>query len=119
MMNEENYITIYWEAQSMGVSALALYLTIVSGYLIASFMAGAKLTTVQASFVSSLFVVFASFTCWGVFEYWSNAFLAAQAVKEQFIFNRLDVNPAMFAVPMMMLGIVGCLKFSWDIRQSR
>ena len=35
-MTEQDYITIYWEAQSMGVSALALYITIVSGYLISS-----------------------------------------------------------------------------------
>ncbi len=116
-MNEQDYITIYWEAQSMGVSALALYITIVSGYLIASFVAGARLTSLQASFVASLFVVFASFTCWGVFEYWSNAFQAAQALRDQFVFNRLGVNPAIIALPMMVLGIIGCLKFSLDIRR--
>ena len=100
----------------MGVNALMLYLTIVSGYLVASFVAGSRLTKLQSGFISSLFVVFTGFSCWGVFEYWSSAFQAAQAVKEQFVFNRLGVNPATFALPMMLLGIAGCLKFNSDIR---
>ena len=117
-MSEQDYITIYWEGQSMGVGALTLYLTIVSGYLIVSFTASTRLTTAQSIFVATLFIVFSSFSCWGVFEYWSSAFQAAQAVKEHFVFNRLGVNPATFAVPMMILGIIGSLNFAWNIRRT-
>ena len=117
-MTEQDFITIYWEGQSMGVNALALYITIVSGYLISSYVSAAHLSSLQAGFVSSLFVVFAGFTCWGVFEYWSSAFAAAQAIKEQFVFNRLGANPATIALPMMVLGILGSLKFNWDIRHA-
>ena len=118
-MTEQDYMAIYWDGQSMGVSALALYMTIVSGYLISSYVAGERLSSLQAGFVSSLFVVFAGFTCWGVAEYWTSAFQAAQAVKHQFVFNRMGVNPATIATPMMVLGILGSLKFSWDIRHPR
>jgi hypothetical protein len=33
-MTAQDYITIYWEAQSAGLSAVTLYISILSGYLI-------------------------------------------------------------------------------------
>jgi hypothetical protein len=118
-MSAQDYITIYWEAQSAGISAVALYISILSGYLLAFYVAGAKFSTLQAIFITTLFVVFSAVPVWAAYEYWSAAMEAARAMENEFLFTRLDINPAMFLVPLMVAGIVGCLNFAWDTRGSK
>ena len=59
-MTAQDYISIYWEAQSAGISAVTLYISILSAYLIVFYVAGAKLNARQANFVTVLFVVFSA-----------------------------------------------------------
>jgi len=106
----------------MGVNALLLYLTVISGYLVAAFVVGAKLTRGQARFVSALFVVFATYALWGVGQYWSTGDMARVVLEsgqmgEHVRLNYFDLNPAVIAVPMGIAGILGALKFMWDVRQ--
>ncbi len=118
-MTEQDYITIYWEAQSAGISAVALYISVLSGYLIVFYVAGAKLSTRQAIFITMLFVVFSAIPVWGAYEYWSSAMEAARAMEIKFLFNRVDINPAVFLVPLMVACIVGCLNFAWETRKPK
>jgi len=53
-MTAQDYITIYWEAQHAGISSVTLYISILSGYLIVFYIAGAKLSTMQSIFITSL-----------------------------------------------------------------
>jgi hypothetical protein len=118
-MIAQDYITIYWEAQSAGISAVALYISILSGYLIVFYVAGAKLNMMQSIFITALFVVFSVIPIWAVYEYLSAAMEASSAMKEKFLFNRVDINPAVILVPLMVAGLVGCLNFAWDTRKPK
>jgi len=118
-MIAQDYITIYWEAQSAGLSAVTLYISVLSGYLIVFYVAGAKLSTRQSIFITMLFVVFSAIPVWGVCEYWSAAMEAASAMEKKFLFTRVDINPAVFLVPLMLAGIVGCLNFAWETRKPK
>jgi hypothetical protein len=115
---------MFWSAQEMGVNALMLYLTVISGYLVVAFVVGARLTRPQAQFVSALFVVFACYALWGVGQYWwsgdmARAVLEAGPMGEHIELNALGMNPAKIAVPMGFVGIAGALKFMWDVRSER
>jgi hypothetical protein len=118
-MTVENYLTIYWEAQSAGISAIALYISVLSGYLIVFYFAGEKLSTRQSIFLTMLFVVFSAIPVWGAFEYLSAAMKAARAIEKEFLLiGLLDINPAVFLAPLMVAGIVGCLNFAWETRKQ-
>ena len=59
-MTALDYITIFWEAQHAGISSVTLYISILSGYLIVFYIAGAKLNTMQSIFITMLYVVFSA-----------------------------------------------------------
>ena len=118
-MTAQDYITIFWEAQHAGISSVTLYISILSGYLIVFYIAGAKLSTMQSIFITMLFVVFSAIPTWAVYEYFSAAMEAASAMEKNFLFHRININPAMLLVPLMVAGIVGCLNFAWDTRKPK
>ena len=118
-MTAQDYITIYWEAQHAGISSVTLYISILSGYLIVFYIAGAKLSTMQSIFITMLFVVFSVVPTWAVYEYFSAAMEAASAMEKKFLFIRMDINPAVFLVPLMVAGIIGCLNFAWETRKPK
>jgi hypothetical protein len=118
-MTAQDYISIYWEAQSAGISAVTLYISILSGYLIVFYVAGAKLSARQSIFITMLFVVFSAVPTWAVYEYFSAAMEAAGAMEKKILLNRIDINPAVVLVPLMVAGIVGCLNFAWDARAPK
>lgn len=122
-METADYISMFWSAQEMGVQALMLYVTVTSGYLIVAYLVGAQLTRSQVLFVSALFVVFALYSLWGVTQYWTSGYLTDLAFKEhiphEYIeLNRVGLNPALISLPMGILGILGSVKFMWDLRKK-
>ena len=107
----------------MGVQALLLYLTVTSGYLIVAYSVGAQLTKSQCLFVSTLFVVFAYYSLWGVTQYWTTGDLTRIAFEaydpiNYIELNSVGLNPAVISLPMGVFGIVGSLKFMWDVRKK-
>jgi hypothetical protein len=72
----------------------------------------------QSIFITMLFVVFSAIPDWAVYEYLSAAMEAASAMEKKFLLVVIDINPAVFLVPLMVAGIVGCLNFAWDTRKS-
>jgi hypothetical protein len=118
-MTTQDYLTIYWEAQSAGISAVTLYISILSGYLIVFYVAGAKLSARQSIFITILFVVFSAIPVWAAYEYLSAAMEAARAIEKNILLNRIDINPAVFLIPLMVAGIVGCLNFAWEARKPK
>lgn len=107
----------------MGLQSLLLYLTVTSGYLIVTYVAGSKLTRSQTLFISALFLVFAVYALWGVTQYWYSgervlSALEASGALEQIRLNYVGVEPQLIAFPMGVLGIIGSLKFMWDVRRA-
>ena len=104
----------------LAVSAIALYVTICSGFLATAYLVGSKITRSQAFIISGLFVFVASLMTYGVFGWFWRAFLYNQLLFE------IDPNylPTSGGTPMagwilsaiMVMGIFACLKFMWDVR---
>ena len=81
---------------------------------------GSRLIRSQVLIISGAFIVFTGFGTWGVIQYYSNGHDAWLALDNQKYFpGSLDLNPAHIAAPMLALGIVGALKFMWDIRHPK
>ena len=118
-MTALEYVTIYWEAQHAGISAVTVYISILSGYLIVFYIAGEKLSTMQSFFITMLFIVFSAVPTWAVYEYFSAAMKAASALDNNILLPRININPAIVLVPLMVAGIAGCLNFAWDTRKPK
>ncbi len=102
---------------NLSLAFLTLYLSVVSGYLVVSYLVGAKLTKFQSSFVTILFVVFSlhfTLSSYGAFEgahLVHRQYFPADSLGPSPIMNR---GLAMFQVA----GVLGCLKFMWDVRKG-
>jgi hypothetical protein len=123
-MSESDYAQMFWSAQEMGVNALMLYLTVISGYLVVAYLVGKELSRAQSRFISTIFVVFATYALWGVVQYWWTGdqlriLLEAGEFGTVADLNFLGLNPALIAGPMGVVGVFGALRFMWDVRRSQ
>ncbi len=103
---------------NLSLAFMTLYLSVVTGYLIVAYLAGSKLTKLQASFVTLLFVVFSvhfTLSSLGGFEgaYATHVeYFPDQIIGPSPVMNR---GLAIFQI----FGIFGCLKFMWDVRKKK
>ena len=95
-----------------GMTAMALYFTVVSGYLIGAYMVGAQLSRSQVWIVTSLFVVFAFSLVFGTFSF----FAAASSTGERSL-GSIEYWLAPILGLAEIAGIVASLKFMFDIRR--
>ena len=119
-MSEAEILENYWASQEVGLAALALSVTVFSGYLLACYLVGAKLTKSQAGFISTAFTVTSMVFLWGVTVYFSEGYSAGQLLKESHpSIVMLNANPAWIFVSTGLAAIIGALKFMWDIRHPK
>jgi len=103
---------------------VALYLTIISGYLLVAYLAGTQLTRVQVIIVSVLFVVGAGLQCWGIFLY--------QLANEEYVAAKAIISPlteyqkviatsggGIIIGSVMAFGIFASLYFMWSVRHTK
>jgi hypothetical protein len=119
-VNEAEILEAMMGSQSLATEAMVLYLSIVSGYLIAAFMAGERLTGYQVFVVSVFFTVFASFATWGSISYffWASMFLEQSSVLDGGMTESL-VKPFQLIGFMEVLGIFASLYFMRAIRHPK
>lgn len=122
-MSQSDYVEMFWGSQEMGVNSMMVYLTVISGYLVVAYLAGSELTRTQNIFISTIFVVFASFATWGLVSYFwvgeqLRRILEAGGIDPTVVLNPVGVNPAVIAAQMMVAGIFGALRFMWDVRRN-
>lgn len=96
-----------------GMTAMALYFTVVSGYLIGAYVVGAELSKSQVWIVTSLFVVFAVSLVFGTFSFFS----AASAFGESST-DSVEYWLAPVIAVAEIAGIFASLKFMLDIRRK-
>jgi hypothetical protein len=65
-MTEAELVEAVNSSWSLVIDAMGSYMTIVSAYLIAAYLAGEKLTTSQAGIISALFVTMTSLCSVGI-----------------------------------------------------
>jgi len=106
------------DAMNLSLAFMTLYLSVVTGYLIAAYLVGSRLTIFQAAFITLLFVVFSvHFTLSGF-----GAFEAAYAAHLKFS-SDAPVGPSPIMnrglAAFQLAGVIGCLKFMWDVRNPK
>ena len=102
------------------LSTFALYLTLVSGFLIVAYLVGDKLTEWQAAIVTSGFVLSTSLFTLAAYGYGSRAILLIGETSEQYRSGITMSYPALWAyIFIFILGILACLKFMWDVRHPK
>jgi len=104
-----------------GVEVFGLYLTVLASYLVAAYLAGRQLTTLQATTVSVLFVFGASLSAYTNFAYLARTIPFADSLELIHPDRIYGAQPlAQRAVFILeMLGIIACLRFMWDIRHPK
>lgn len=105
------------------ISLLALLITIISGYLVVAYIAGAKMTRAQVTLVNVLYVLMSAFLIWAcremalraaVFEDTAYA-MATGPVSE--LYARGDVAVAIISA--FSLALLASFKFMWDVRHPK
>ena len=102
-------------------SALNLYLTVTMAYLVAAYLAGAKLTRVQVTIISVLFVGAAMMSLIGVVGNGSRAMEYVAILKQMHPERPYSGSPIFPYAGAILLGagVIASLKFMWDIRHPK
>lgn len=103
-----------------GMTALALYFTVVSSFLIVAYLAGSDLTKYQAIIISGLFVIFAGLFTYGTIGYFERALYFTTRMPA-YTDSTFRMNPAMPPIigTVQCIGIITSLIFLWQVRRSK
>ncbi len=120
-MTEYELIDAIASFNTSAVTALGVYLTLTSGYLVVAYLVGEKLTRSQVLIVSCLYLASASFFVFAI-TVWlqrSSEFVAElEALNPTRDFSNNLLIPIVVG-GISALGIAACLKFMWDVRHPR
>jgi hypothetical protein len=97
------------------ISAMALNITVMSAYLLVAYLVGKDLTRSQTLIATGLYVAFSGSGVLGIFSYYYEAFRLSQTYGN----GSFPVWWAYLIGGLYFAGILGCLKFMWDIRHSK
>ena len=93
-----------------GMTALALYFTVISGYLVVAFLVGTDLSRFQTIFISFLFVVFSVILSFGTYSFFAGAYEYGRGAGPISFW----VAPTLAAAEI--LGVIGALYFMYETR---
>lgn len=120
-MNETEIMEVLQAAYSNQVATFAVFLTMISGYLVLAYMIGNKLDRTQIVIVNSLFLIFATLNVMTSFSFVN--------VADIYLVELIAVNPERerlyapefkwIVAGVHVLVIGACLKFMYDIRKKK
>ena len=115
-MSEFAFVEAFSALMSASLSAMGLYFTAVTGYLIAAYLIGERLTRSQLMIISTLFVIFALIMIFSGFS------MAERAIELEVAFegerDALDYAGYVLLISGI-LGILASLKFMADVRNPK
>ena len=103
------------------LSTMALFVSIISAYLIVAYIAGRKLTRPQVVLVNILMGAFTSFGIAGMYAFsltGTEAMLLAFEMSTQRKTHGLTFLPVTTLIVFPAI-VLGCYKFMWDIRHPK
>jgi len=110
--------TAFWD---LFATMLSVYLSATTGYLIAAYLVGQKLTFSQSFTVSGLYVVFASLSAYAAIGFALRGVDYVAIMMEHrpdaIFYGRPEAVLPLGAV--LFVGIVASLKFMWDVRHPK
>jgi hypothetical protein len=116
---DTEYYQLMIEYNVAAMTAMGMYLTAASGYLVVAYLIGRQLTGLQTAIITCLFLWFNLFMAYGTYGYFSRA---------AYFYSLLEVPPPgvqmnaliiVTAVSLELVGIIACLKFMWDVRHPK
>jgi hypothetical protein len=117
-MTEAELVEAANSSWALVTSALGLYVTVISAYLIAAYLAGVKLTKSQAGIISTLYVGLQLTLLAGIYAW------TLRGTHYSLELMTLDSRASTFSIgnlPIIMTvvltaGLLASLKFMWDVR---
>ena len=120
-MTEAEALEISSMMWSNSISLLAISITLISGYLIAAYIAGSGMTHSQAIIVNILYVGFASFLVLSMLSFMTAAGELGVIAFE--MTNKRTGPPRIYLAHAVLMFVCFCvaasLKFMWDIRHPK
>lgn len=116
-MDLVDVIEQYRETIVAAMGAITLYLSIVSGYLIAAHTAGNTLSRFQAALITILFLAFSLFFTVGSFGFFMSAY-GIVVLSDAEGFGVTARIYAFWIAGAQLLGIIGSLVFMYEARRK-
>lgn len=123
METVDGLLSVAFTTWGVAIATVTLLITIISGYLVIAYVAGAHMNRSQILIVNSLYLFISSFTLWAIvtlngraaaFEDIAYKMSSGPVAELQ---SRGDVATAMISA--FSLAIIATLKFMWDIRHPK
>ena len=96
-------------------SAMSLYLTVMSGYLLVAYLVGKELSFLQTTIITTLFVSFSIFNTVVMVSYLQTAYFYGHTYG----LARLPGWATEVSAIMLAGGILAAVKFMWDARHPK
>lgn len=120
-MNEKDYAELITSYATQGGTFFAIWVSIVSGYLIVAYLAGARLNRSQVAILNvfylfvSLLVIFGFYGSFTVQAYYVEQLRSIAPHSPQIMNQYVTWGIATASI----LGVLASLKFMWDIRHPK
>lgn len=120
-MTEAELVSAAQSVWANVIALIAIFLSILSAYLVVAYMAGKKMTQSQAVIVSSLFILVSTFLLWGSFVLVQRAIEMATLAIDMSTQRTLGPTPNVARAIVIIFGIcpLAALKFMWDVRHPK
>ena len=104
-----------------GVSIMALFLSLLSGYLIVAYIVGSKMTRSQVMIVNTLYIGLGAFLILSMIAFSTNANEQMEIAFEMTTQRSIEPNPYLAHIVTSFLAfcLAASLKFMWDIRHPK
>lgn len=120
-MTQYESLDLAQSAFSSSIAAYAIFLSIVTGYLVTAYLAGRELSRGQVWLLSVLFLVVAAIAIWSVssYIYWGVVYtsMAVPAGYEQSAMTPKPWLPIFMAI-VNVATAAACLLFMWNVRHQ-
>ena len=113
-MSEFELAELTFSLVGYGMTAMALYFTVTSSYLIIAYRVGKQLSRSQLIIVSSLFLVFAISLVFGTFSFFDAANNYGGSSR-----NSVEYWLALSLAVAELIGLIALFKSMYDIRKSK
>lgn len=118
-MTEHDIVDAIASFYGLILTAIGLYVSVCSAYLIAAYLVGSNLTKFQTAVVSALFFFVSAVMTYAVFGWFNRTFSYLEALQKVGD-SGLGASSNPLIGPLftliMVAGILACLKFMWDVR---
>lgn len=114
-----DYYNLMVEFNVAAMTAMGMYLTTATGYLVTAYLVGRQLTSIQAIIITGLFLWFNLFMAFGTLGYFSRAAYFYSMLQTPPPGIQMNSVIIFVAVGFQLFGIIACLKFMWDVRHPK